>query len=161
MKPRHILRQMDDADANEVARWRHDPPYDFYDSTADPTDPAELLHQERRRGVYFSVLDGENRLTGFFQFEKFERRDGTVEVGLGLRPDLTGKGPGAGFVLSGRAFARAARARFSPQRFTPSGTTFDERAIGAYERVGFRRGEVYTHETNGGEYEFLPMWREA
>ena len=35
------------------------------------------------------------------------------------------------------------------------------RAIGVYERVGFRRGEVYTHETNGGEYEFLSMWREA
>ena len=159
MKPRHILRQMDDADANEVARWRHDPPYDFYDSTADP---AELLHQERRRGVYFSVLDGENRLTGFFQFEKFEkfeRRDGTVEVGLGLRPDLTGKGLGAGFVLSGLAFARA---RFSPQRFTLSVATFNERAIGAYERVGFQRGAVYTHETDGGEeYEFLPTWREA
>jgi ribosomal-protein-alanine N-acetyltransferase len=165
MKPRHILRQMDDADANEVARWRHDPPYDFYDSTADPADPAELLDQERRGGVYFSVLDGENRLAGFFQFEKFEkfeRKDGTVEVGLGLGPDLTGKGPGAGFVLSGRAFARAARARFSPQRFTPSGTTFDERAIGAYERVGFRRGAVYTRETDGGEeYGFLPTWREA
>jgi len=85
-----------------------------------------------------------------------------VEVGLGLRPDLTGKGPGAGFVLSGRAFARAARARFSPQRFTPSGTTFDERAIGAYERVGFRRGGVYTRETDGGEeYGFPPTWREA
>jgi hypothetical protein len=39
--------------------------------------------------------------------------------------------------------------------------TLNERAIGAYERGGFRRGEVYTHETNGGEYEFLPMWREA
>ena len=165
MKPRHILRQMDDADANEVARWRHDPPYDFYDSTADPADLAELLDQERRRDVYFSVLDGENRLTGFFQFEKFEkfeRKDGTVEVDLGLGPDLTGKGPEAGFVLSGRAFARSARARFSPQPFTPSGTTFDERAIGAYERLGFRRGGVYTHETDGGEeYGFLPTWREA
>ena len=159
MKPRHILRQMDDADANEVARWRHDPPYDFYDSTADPADPAELLDQERRRGVYFSVLDGENRLAGFFQFEKFERKDGTVEVGLGLGPDLTGKGPGAGFVLSGLAFARA---RFSPQRFTLSVATFNERAIGAYERVGFRRGGVYTRETDGGEeYGFLPTWREA
>ena len=156
MKPRHILRQMDDADANEVARWRHDPPYDFYDSTADP---AELLHQERRRGVYFSVLDGENRLAGFFQFEKFERKDGTVEVGLGLGPDLTGKALGARFVPSGLAFARA---RFSPQRFTLSVATFNERAIGAYERVGFRRGGVYTRETDGGEeYEFLPMWREA
>jgi ribosomal-protein-alanine N-acetyltransferase len=149
---------MDDADANEVARWRHDPPYAFYDSTADPADLAdlaELLDQERRRGVYFSVLDGENRLAEFFQFE---RKDGTVEVGLGLRPDLTGKGLGAEFVLSGLAFAWA---RFSPQRFTLSVATFNERAIGAYERVGFRQGEVYTHETNGGEYEFLPMWREA
>jgi ribosomal-protein-alanine N-acetyltransferase len=155
MKSRYIFRQMDDADANDVARWRHDPPYDFYDSTADPADLAELLDQERRRGVYFSVLDGENRLAGFFQFE---RKDGTVEVGLGLGPDLTGKGLGARFVLSGLAFARA---RFSPQRFTLSVATFNERAIGAYERVGFRRGEVYTHETNGGEYEFLPMWREA
>ena len=158
MKPRHILRQMDDADANEVARWRHDPPYDFYDSTADPADPAELLDQERRRGVYFSVLDGENRLAGFFQFEKFERKDGTVEVGLGLGPDLTGKGLGARFVLSGLAFARA---RFPPQRYSLSVAALNERAIGAYERVGFRRGEVYTHETNGGECEFLPMWREA
>jgi ribosomal-protein-alanine N-acetyltransferase len=155
MKSRYIFRQMDDADANEVARWRPDPPYDLYDSTADPADLAELLDQERRRGVYFSVLDGENRLAGFFQFE---RKDGTVEVGLGLGPDLTGKGLGARFVLSGLAFARA---RFSPQRFTLSVATFNERAIGAYERVGFRRGEVYTHETNGGEYEFLPMWREA
>jgi [ribosomal protein S18]-alanine N-acetyltransferase len=155
MKSRYLFRQMDDADANEVAHWRHDPPYDFYDSTADPADLAELLDQERRRGIYFTVLDGENRLAGFFQFA---RKDGTVEVGLGLRPDLTGRGRGAEFVVSGLAFARA---RFSPQRFTLSVATFNERAIGAYERVGFRRGEVYTHETNGGEYEFLPMWREA
>jgi hypothetical protein len=44
----------------------------------------------------------------------------------------------------------------------PSGTTFDERAIGAYERVGFRRGGVSTRETDGGEeYGFPPTWREA
>jgi ribosomal-protein-alanine N-acetyltransferase len=155
MKSRYTFRQMDDADADEVARWRYDPPYDFYDSTADPADLAELLDPERRRGVYFSALDGENRLAGFFQFEK---SDETVAVGLGLRPDLTGRGRGAEFVLSGLAFARE---RFSPQRFTLSVATFNERAIGAYERVGFRRGEVYTHETNGGEYEFLTMWRQA
>ena len=40
-------------------------------------------------------------------------------------------------------------------------TTFNERAIRVYERAGFRRGDVYTHHTNGGEYLFLAMARKA
>ncbi len=155
MTSRYLFRQMDDADANEVARWRYEPPYDFYDSAADPADLAELLDPQHRRDIYFSVLDDENRIVGFFQFEK---KDETVDIGLGLRPDLTGRGLGAEFVLSGLAFARR---RFAPERFSLSVATFNERAIGVYERVGFRRGEVFTHETNGGEYEFLSMRREA
>ncbi len=155
MMPSYLFRQMDDAHANEVSGWRYEPPYDFYDSTADPADLAELLDPERRRDVYFSVLDDENRIVGFFQFEK---KDETVDVGLGLRPDLTGRGLGAEFCRAGLEFARE---RFSPERFTLSVAAFNGRAIRVYERVGFRRGEVYTHETNGGEHEFLSMWREA
>lgn len=155
MAPRYLFHQMDDADAREISGWRYEPPYDFYDATADPDDLAELLDPERRRGVYFSVLDGEDNLIGFFQFEK---KDGTVDVGLGLRPSLTGKGLGAEFVMAGLAFARE---RFSPERFTLSVAAFNGRAIGVYERAGFRRGEVYLHETNGGEHEFLRMEREA
>jgi len=155
MTPRYLFRQMDDADAREISGWRYESPYDFYDSTADPADLADLLDPERRRDVYFSALDDENGLVGFFQFEK---TDHTVDVGLGLRPDLTGIGLGVGFVRSGLAFARE---RFSPERFTLSVATFNARAIGVYERAGFRWGEVYLHEANGGEYEFLRMEREA
>ncbi|HEV2743604.1 MAG TPA: GNAT family protein [Rubrobacter sp.] len=155
MAPGYLFRQMDDADAREISGWRYEPPYDFYDATADPDDLAELLDPKRRRGVYFSVLDGENYLIGFFQFEK---TDHTVGIGLGLRPSLTGKGLGAGFVMAGLAFAGE---RFSPERFTLSVATFNGRAIGVYERAGFRRGEVYLHETIGGEHEFLRMEREA
>jgi ribosomal-protein-alanine N-acetyltransferase len=155
MAPGYLFRQMDDADAREISGWRYEPPYDFYDATADPDDLAELLDPERRRGVYFSVLDGENDLIGFFQFEK---KDGTVDVGLGLRPSLTGKGLGAEFVMSGLAFAGE---RFSPERFTLSVAAFNGRAIGVYERAGFRRGAVYLHETNGDEHEFVRMEREA
>src|ERR671917_422731 len=84
------FRQMDEADAREVAGWHYEPPYDFYDSEADPDDLAELLDPERREGAYFSVLDGEE-LVGFFQFEG---EGDAVNVGLGLRPDLTGGGGG-------------------------------------------------------------------
>lgn len=155
MRPRYLFRQMDDADTRGISGWRYEPPYDFYSGDADPKDLAELLDPERRRGVYFSVLEGEERIVGFFQVE---REGDTVDVGLGLRPDLTGRGFGMEYVRAGLAFARE---RFSPEAFTLSVATFNRRAIGVYESVGFRRGEVYVHETNGGEYEFVPMRREA
>ncbi len=155
MAPEYRFHQMDDADAHEVSGWRYDPPYDFYDGDADPEDLAELRDPERRENVYFSVRDGEERLVGFFQFE---RNDRAVDVGLGLRPDLTGQGRGLEFVLSGLEFAKG---RFGPARFTLSVAAFNDRAVAVYERAGFRRGEVFMHETNGGEHEFLSMWREA
>lgn len=150
----YVLRQMDDADARTVAGWRYGPPYDFYDSDADSDDLAELLDPKRREGVYFSVREGED-LVGFFQFEK---EGVSVAVGLGLRPDLTGRGLGPGFVLEGLGFAGE---RFAPARFTLSVATFNKRAISVYERVGFWRERIFTHETNGGEYEFLSMVREV
>ena len=155
MTRRHLFRQMDNADAREISGWRYEPPYDFYDSTADPADLAELLDPQSRRNVYFSALDEENRLMGFFQFDK---ADETVNVGLGLRPGLTGMGLGKEFVLSGLAFARE---RYAPERFTLSVATFNKRAISIYERAVLRRDEVYLQETNGGEYEFLRMERRA
>jgi [ribosomal protein S18]-alanine N-acetyltransferase len=154
MAPGYRFHQMDDADAHEISGWRYDPPYDFYDRDADPEDLAELRDPERRENVYFSVRDGE-RLVGFFQFEQ---KDDVVDVGLGLRPDLTGKGLGSEFLRSGLEFAKG---RFGPVRFTLSVAAFNDRAVAVYERAGFRRGEGFVHETNGGEHEFLSMWREA
>lgn len=150
MAPGHLFRQMEAADAGEISGWRYEPPYDFHNSDADL---AELPDPERRRDAYFSVLDDEGRLVGFFQFEN----EGEA-VDVGLRPDLTGRGFRVEFVRAGLAFARE---RFSPGRFTLPVATFNARAIRTYERAGFRRDGVYMHETNGGEYEFLRMGREA
>lgn len=154
MPPGYRFRQMDAADASRIAGWRYDPPYDFYDPDADPEDLAELLDPESR-GVYFSVLVEGGDLVGFFQFEE---RGETVDVGLGLRPDLTGGGIGTEFCRAGLEFARS---RFAPRRFTLAVAAFNGRAIRVYERLGFRRVGVFTHETNGGEHEFLSMEREA
>ncbi len=155
MTSRYLFHQMDDTDVSKISSWRYDPPYDFYNWDADPEDLAELQGSRQRRDVYFSVRDKKGQFVGFFQFEQ---KDEVVDVGLGLRPDLTGRGLGLEFLLSGLEFAKE---RFKPVRFTLSVATFNVRAIGVYEQAGFRRGEVYMHETNGGEHEFLHMEREA
>ena len=149
------FQQMEDEEAVEISGWHYEPPYDFYDATSDPDDLKELLDPKLRKDAYFSAFDKDGVLLGFFQFE---REGTTVDVGLGMRPDLTGQGLGIGYLLAGLEFARR---RFSPESFTLSVATFNERAIAVYERAGFRRNTVYRHNTNGGEYLFLSMAREA
>jgi ribosomal-protein-alanine N-acetyltransferase len=149
------FRKMTNQEAQEIAGWRYAPPYDFYDWVSDLDDLAELLDACRRGDDYFSASDEQGALAGSFQF----RRNGiVVEVGLGLRPDLTGKGLGRGFLVAGLDFARWS---FSPDIFRLSVATFNERAIKVYESVGFVAGRTYPHETNGGVYEFLEMERRA
>jgi ribosomal-protein-alanine N-acetyltransferase len=149
------FRLMSDEEATRISGWHYEPPYDFYDATSDPDDLRELLDPKRRKDAYFSVFDEGGVLVGFFQFE---REGTTVDIGLGMRPDLTGRRLGVRYLLAGLEFARE---RFSPERFTLSVATFNERAIRVYERAGFRRGNEYMHSTNGGEYLFLSMAREA
>jgi ribosomal-protein-alanine N-acetyltransferase len=146
---------MSDDQARAIAGWRYDPPYDFYNSVADPGDLAELLDPAQRANVYFGVLSASGDLVGFFMFK---REGDAVEVGLGLRPGLTGLGLGLPFLLAGLEFARA---RYAPARFRLAVAAFNQRAIQVYERAGFRRGEPYMHWTNGGEHEFLRMERRA
>jgi ribosomal-protein-alanine N-acetyltransferase len=143
-------------DAEAVAGWRYPAPHAFYDWTADPGDLAELLDAaSRERGGYLAVDDEAGDLVGFGSC----REDGgVVTLGLGLRPDHTGRGLGAAFLA---ALLDCARERFAPQAFALSVAAFNQRAITVYERAGFERVRVFTHATNGGEWEFVEMRRPA
>ena len=151
---RYAFREMTQADAETVAAWHYEPPYDFYDFESDPADLAEILDPDRRAGDYHSVhLDGE--LAGFFSFKV---HGDALEIGLGLRPDLAGQGIGLGFVEAGLGFARA---KFSPQTFWLDVTTWNERAKKVYERAGFEPGHVWTHTGGPAPVDFLRMSRRA
>jgi ribosomal-protein-alanine N-acetyltransferase len=146
---------MAQADAEAVARWRYPEPFSFYDWTADEGDLRELLDADLRGEAYFAAEEDAGELVGYFSF----RPDGqTLVIGLGLRPDLTGRGLGGDFLAAGLEYARE---RFSPDQFSLAVATFNERAIKVYERAGFERARVYMHETNGGEWEFVEMRRSA
>lgn len=75
--------------------WRYDPPYDFYDGDGRPVKNPEL---------FYAVRDDEGALTGFYFFQPCD--DDALFYGLGLRPDLTGRGLGEQFMLAGLEFAR-------------------------------------------------------
>jgi [ribosomal protein S18]-alanine N-acetyltransferase len=77
-------------------------------------------------------------------------------MGLGLRPDLTGKGLGRMFINAGLTFGQE---HFSVAVWSLSVATFNTRANHLYEQVGFASLNTFMHHTNGREFEFLRMVR--
>lgn len=162
---RFTIRPFTEADAVGVASWRYPAPYDVYDAPDDPSMGEEMRDPSRWGASWFAADDAESgKLSGFIELVASESESdaGTqieVEVGLGLRPDLTGRGIGAGFVEAALEFSRK---RWSPRTFALDVFPWNERAIRTYERAGFERGEVYDRTfEDGNQVTFLRMMRGA
>lgn len=145
------------ADADAIASWRYEPPYDAYDWSQDPADLADLLDPAGWGEVWFAVDDADTgEVAGFAELHVI---DDLVEIGLGMRPNATGLGLGARFT---EAILDFARERWRPVRFGLDVLPWNERAMRAYEKVGFVRGDRYVRRFgDGAETGFVRMERPA
>ena len=137
------IEPADESTFAEIATWRYEAPYDFYDGDVDP-----ILNPER----FFAARDDDGTLLGFYYFEP---KGDTLEYGLGLRPDLTGRGLGLDFFRSGLEFGRR---RHEPRLVRLYVAAFNRRAIRVYERARFREtGRHVRSFARFGEVEFVEM----
>ena len=156
---------LEEADVRSIIAWRYEGPYAVY-NWEDDDDPSDMLD---RRSPYYAVRDEQGELIGFFAYGSsayvwgsgephLYSENNTITIGLGMRPDLTGKGLGLAFVQAGLDFARE---HFEPDYFRLYVLTYNERAIRVYERAGFERGGIYVQHSAEGERDFLEMRRKA
>jgi [ribosomal protein S18]-alanine N-acetyltransferase len=159
---RFTLKPITTCDARAISRWRYGGPYSIYDG--DPTSVDALLEP---RLSYHSVYDERGDLVGYFCFGEDARVaagrrlgvyeiEPAIDIGLGMRPDLTGRGLGEAFLLAGLRFARET---YTPPAFRLTVATFNRRAIRVYERAGFEPVETFGAPTRGAEREWLLMRR--
>lgn len=157
------IRLMDEPAAREIVDWRYEPPYTLY-NMLDAADAAEDI-EELLDGSYFSVAAAEGALIGFFCYgqnaqvgegiESGLYLDGTaLDIGLGLRPDLTGQGHGLAFLLVGMKFAQQT---YDAKRFRLSVAAFNLRAVRLYKKAGFVLLHSFVHQHGESEMEFLLM----
>lgn len=136
----------------EIAHeWRYPEPYNFYDADADPEDFAELLDPRQWPEVFEAYMVGD-MMIGFYTATISHE---AAEIGLGLRPDHSGKGIGQQFV---EAIARQLTTKHpSLSTITLSVAAFNHRAITVYTRAGFTTVGMHLQETNGGNHRFVDM----
>ena len=101
------------------------------------------------------------KITGVFSngvligFVALFRDDLSMEIGLGLRPDLTGKGLGSTFLDEIEQFILDYFPTVSKLRLSVA--SFNIRAQKVYQCAGFLPCKQEMITTNGGEYPFLIM----
>ena len=132
-----------DSHAAQVEAWRYEPPYDFYDGEGEP-----VLNPER----HFVARDDGGEVIGFYYYEP---NGDVLDYGLGLRPDLTGRGLGLDFFRAGLELGRE---RYRPRLVQLHVAAFNERAIKVYEQAGFREtGRHVRTFARWGDLEFVEM----
>jgi [ribosomal protein S18]-alanine N-acetyltransferase len=123
---RFTLRPITLADVEAISRWRYGEPYSMYDG-----DPASVASPLEPRFLYHSVYIEDGDLAGYFCFGEDARvpagrrlgvyeRESALDVGLGMRPDLAGRGLGAGFVLAGLSGPSACTSGSASKRWRAS-----------------------------------------
>lgn len=151
--------KMEEKIAKNILNWQYDTPYDFYNMSYNGEALKELLD-----ATYYTVFNEQNGLIGYFCFGENAQvpggnlvnayKEDAIDIGLGLRPDLTGVGLGYEFIQSGILFARE---QFNPSKLRLSVALFNQRAIKVYTKAGFVEEKRFINKNREKEVEFITM----
>lgn len=135
-------------------KWHYDGIYSFYDMTADLEDYEEIVTPQLRKNNYYQVLSLDNKLIGFFMLESIATAPNVFEIGLGLAPNLTGKGLGEKFL---KIIIEYTTKNFPVNKLILDVAEFNIRAQTVYRRCGFGITKRHMQETNNSIYPFVEM----
>lgn len=145
------FRAMDKASARAIATWRYDAPYDLYNIGGDDVDGAVRAFMDPRN-AYYAMFDEAGELVAYCCFGPDALVPGgdysapRLDIGLGVRPDLTGQGLGSAFVSSVLAFARRT---IAPEAFRVTIAGFNQRALRVWEKAGFQAVQTFLRDQDG------------
>jgi [ribosomal protein S18]-alanine N-acetyltransferase len=150
------LMEMTEEMAKEILQWRYEAPYQIYNNQLTDEGIREFLECG-----YKPVADDCKGLVGFYCIGKAAQvpagnlidayREEMIDIGLGMKPDLTGKGFGSIFFTFILKQIENSLEIPIPLRLTVA--TFNTRAIKLYENFGFKKERCF--QANGVEFQTM------
>lgn len=152
-----MLVPMSEDYAIEIANWKYNGRYSLYSMTENEETIEELMD-----GKHFVFLTMDKReIVGFFCVGQSARvplieddvyDEEYLDLGLGMRPDLCGKGLGYNFLLSGIEFLGN---EYNTDKFRITVLAKNQRAIKVYDKIGFEQVRVARHKKTIDEFLIL------
>lgn len=141
-------------DAKDVATWKYEGEYAFYDNDRTDTKQQWVLNIHQEKNTY-SIYNEQNELVANCCFS-YDEDEGWL-FGVQMRPELTGQGMGADMVT---AIINYGKEQYKYHKLNLLVAKFNKRAIHLYEKLGFEVVEEFVWNVNGGEYDFVAMLKQ-
>ena len=152
----HPIQQ---ADALQILRWIYPAPYDFYNMSSDSTE--SFFNPE---SPHFSVTDDRDELIGFLSIGVESRVPGgdysqpAVDIGIGLRPDQTGRGLGRTVI---QQFIEEV---IVPGEYPPllraTIAAFNQRSLKTFLSLGFEETGTFTTRVGDRDIDWIIVTRD-
>lgn len=139
--------------AHLISEWVYSDEYSIYSFDNDKETIDELMN-----GQYFSCVDSENNLIGYFCFGTLAQiptiegnayDEDMLDIGLGLKPELCGHGLGSLFMQTGINYSKQ---NLQAKKLRLSVACFNHRAIKLYEKLGFRQIAQVSHQKTNKKF---------
>lgn len=153
------VQPLSPADAEVISRWRYAGPHSVYDATVGREPESVRYMLDPSNG--FHAVRGRAGLIGFCSFGIDGRvpggayDDDALDVGVGMSPELVGRGHGRAFL---GAVVRHATLQLHASMLRTTIASWNERALRAARGVGFRPASTFRTERGT---EFTILLREA
>jgi len=136
----YIFKKMDEINAHAILGWRYDPPYDIYNLPSDKVENVVQCMMDPQN-AYSIITDEQGELVAYCCFGREGQVPGgdysrdALDIGMGVRPELTGRGFGHEFVDSVLDFAGTT---FTTSEYRVTVAEFNKRAIRVWEKAEFQ-----------------------
>jgi len=152
---------MDESSARAIHGWRFDPPYDVYNLASDEAENVVKSMMDPQK-AYFSIMDKRGELVAYCCFGREGQVPGgdysrdALDIGMGVRPELTGRGFGHEFVDNVIDFAGTT---FSPCAYRVTVAEFNKRALRVWEKAEFQLVDRFQRDHDKRPFVILVLHR--
>ena len=140
---------IDESSVRAILNWQYQPPYDLYN---DLEKEASLQHLLDPQNNFYKIVDENSELLGYCSFGQDgqvtngDYRQEALDIGMGIRPDLTGQEKGVEYANAVLEFAESL---LKPKAFRVTIAAFNKRALRLWQKLEFEHQQSFERKSDG------------
>ena len=152
---------MKESSARAIVLWRYESPYDVYNHELGEIEESLQVYLDPKHH-YYCMIVREHGLVGFCCFGSDAQVPGgdystsALDIGMGIRPDLTGQRNGSDYA---KAVLEFAQRTFAPEIFRVTIAQFNKRAQRVWENAGFKLTQEFQKQKSNNNFVIMMKYR--